>query len=198
MQTKLINYFSKFTTLSEEEKKALIVSMDIKEIKKGDYLVKAGQRNKDSYFVLSGLIRQYKVKNGDEITTDFYTEDQWIIHFTGFEENPVAENNLICEETSFLVVGNEQKAQDLFQHFPRLETISRMVMESVFAEKQKLHTSYLTETPEQRYLNIFEDRPDLLQRVPQYQIASYIGVKPESLSRIRKRLALTDSHHSVR
>lgn len=192
MQTKLIKYFSKFTELSDEEKKALTASMDIKEIKKGNYLVKAGQRNIDSYFILSGLIRQYKVKNGDEITMDFYTEDQWIIHFTGFEENPVSENNLICEETSFVVVGNERKAQELFQQFPRLETISRMVMETVFAEKQKLLNSYLTETPEQRYLTLFRDRPDLLQRVPQYQIASYIGVKPESLSRIRKRLSFTD------
>ncbi len=192
MQSKLINHFLKITELSDEEIKAITDTMDIKEIKKGSYLIKTGQRNKDSYFVLSGLIRQYKVKNGEEITTDFYTEDQWIIHFTSFEENPVAENNLICEETSFVVVGNEKKAQALFQQFPRLETISRIVMETVFAEKQKMLSSYLTETPEQRYLTLLKDRPDLLQSVPQYQIASYIGVKPESLSRIRKRLTLTD------
>jgi len=188
MQHKLIKYFSKFTKLSDEETKILIENMDIKEIKKGEYLVKKGQRNQDSYFVLSGLLREFKLKNEEEITTDFYTEDQWIIYFNSFEENPVAENYLICDETSFVVVGNEKKAQELFQQFPRLETISRAVMETVFAEKQKTLTAYLTDSPEQRYLTLLKERPDLLQRVPQYQIASYIGVKPESLSRIRKKI----------
>lgn len=61
-------------------------------------------------------------------------------------------------------------------------------METVFSEQQKMLTSYVTDTPEQRYLSLLKERPDIFQRVPQYQIASYIGVNPESLSRIRKRV----------
>lgn len=91
------------------------------------------------------------------------------------------------EDTS-LVIGNEQKAQELFKKFPRFETFARVVMEKSFTEQQQLMTSYRTDTPEQRYLKLLKLRPDLFQRVSQYHLASYIGVKPESLSRIRKRI----------
>lgn len=95
---------------------------------------------------------------------------------------------MICIEDTTVVVGNEQKAQELFKKFPRLEQISRMVIEAAFAEQQQLTTSYLTDKPEQRYLNLLKSRPDIFQRVAQYHIATYIGVKPESLSRIRRKL----------
>ena len=61
-------------------------------------------------------------------------------------------------------------------------------MEAFLIEQKNRLTSYLTDSPEQRYLKLLESRPDIFQRVPQYQLASYIGVKPESLSRIRKRV----------
>jgi CRP-like cAMP-binding protein len=189
MENRLINYFLKFTTLTAEETKALTDSMVIKEIRKGEFLIKEGQRNKDIYFVLSGLIRQFKLANGEELTTNFFNEGQWIISLTSFTDNPIANNYLISEEPSLVVIGNEEKAQEIFKNFPRLETTSRAVMETVFLEQQKILSSYLTETPEQRYLSLLNERPDIFQRVPQYQIASYIGVKPESLSRIRKRIA---------
>lgn len=189
MENRLINYFLKFTTLTAEETKALTESMVIKEIRKGEFLIKEGQSNKDSYFVLSGLIRQFKLANGEELTTNFFNEGQWIISLTSFTDNPIADSYLISEEPSLVVIGNEEKAQEIFKNFPRLETTSRAVMETVFSEQQKTITSYLTETPEQRYVRLLNERPDIFQRVPQYQIASYIGVKPESLSRIRKRIA---------
>jgi CRP-like cAMP-binding protein len=189
MANRLINYFLQFTTLTAEEIKALTDSIIIKEINKGDFLIKEGEKNKDSYFVLSGLIRQYKLINGEELTTNFFNEGQWIISLTSFLDNPISDNYLISEETSVLVVGSEEKAQEIFENFPRLETTSRAVMEKVFSEQQIMLTSYITDTPEQRYLKLLKDRPDIFQRVPQYQIASYLGVKPESLSRIRKRIS---------
>ncbi|MEZ4949871.1 MAG: hypothetical protein R2784_10850 [Saprospiraceae bacterium] len=92
-------------------------------------------------------------------------------------------------EDTTVVEGDEKQAQELFKNFPRFETISRTIMEAAFAEQRDALNSYYTDSPEQRYLKLLNSRPDLFQRIPQYHLASYIGVKPESLSRIRKRLA---------
>jgi hypothetical protein len=90
--------------------------------------------------------------DGDQVCTHFFTEGQWIISLSNFNEFPIADSYFICKEPSSVIIGNKEKAQELFKKFPRLETISRAVMETVFAEQQRTITTYLTETPEQRYL----------------------------------------------
>ncbi len=188
MENKLITYFSKFSSFTEAELQALKESMVIRTFGKGAFLSKEGQAHNASYFVLDGLVRQYRLIEGEEVTTAFYTEEQWIISLTGFREDVIATDYLLCEEETSVVIGNEEKAQKLFRDFPRFETISRAVMETVFAEQHKIMMYHLTASPEEKYRRLLETRPDLAQRVPQYQLASYIGVKPESLSRIRKRM----------
>lgn len=188
MENRLLQYFSKFTTLTAAEEEALIASMVTKHFRKGDFVVKEGQHNENTFFVLEGLVRQFKVVDETDITTNFYSEGQWIMSLAGFSEDSYSKDNLVCVEDTELVVGNEEKAVELFQQFPQFETLSRQVMEAAFAEQQNLMSHYITDKPEQRYLKLLETRPDILQRVPQYDIASYIGVKPESLSRIRKKL----------
>lgn len=190
MENRLIRYFSKMTLLSKEEEEALTKSMEVKQFSKGDFIVREGSRNKDTFFVLEGLVRQFQLSDGDEITTGFYRDGQWIISLTDFMDDSASAENLVCAEDTSLVVGNEKKAQDLFRQFPRFEAISRMVMEKVFAEQQRWMKVYLTDSPEDRYLKLLKRQPDIFQKVPQYHIATYIGVKPESLSRIRKRISL--------
>ena len=190
MENKLIAFFSKLTTLSGEEAEALSDSMVVKRYESGSFILKEGQRNVNSFFILEGLVRQYRLIDGAEVTNHFFREGQWIISLTSFGKNTVAEDYLICVEDTSVVVGNEQKAQELFARFPRFETLSRAVMETVFADEQQRIGHYLADTPEQRYLRLLQEHPDLLRRVQQYHLASYLGVKPESLSRIRKRIAL--------
>jgi CRP-like cAMP-binding protein len=189
MDHPLIQYFSTFAILSPDEKEAILASMVTKNFTKGEMIVKEGQYNKDSFFILEGSVRQFKIVDGEEITTHFYKKEQWIISLTSFTNNATAPESLVCIEDTSIVVGNEQKGQELFKQFPRFETISRAVMETVFSAQQQWISSYLTESPELRYLKLIETHPDIFQKMPQYHIASYIGVKPESLSRIRKRIA---------
>ncbi len=188
MHHKFVQYFSRISPLSEAESKAIEENMVVKTFKKGAYLLKEGQISVDTYFILEGCIREFIVTDGEEKTTNFFTEEQWVISLNNFGPQSPTSHNLICVEDTIVSVGNERLAQVLFKQFPRFETISRAIVEADFAEQKKLLTSYLTDSPEQRYLKLLESRPDLFQRVPQYQLASYIGVKPESLSRIRKRV----------
>lgn len=189
MENKIVKYFSQITTLNQEEAKALEEGMVVTNFKKNTFLIKEGQTSIDTYFILEGCLRQYCLIDGEEKTTNFFTEGQWAISLTGLTQNSPSFHNLVCMEETSLVIGNEQKAQELFKKFPRFETLARVVVEKSFAEQQQLMTSYHTDTPEQRYLKLLKSRPDLFQRVTQYHMASYIGVKPESLSRIRKRIA---------
>jgi len=188
MDNKLINYFLRITNLSINEIEVLTESMVIKEYPKGSFLAKEGQFNIDTYFVLEGCIRQFKIIDGDDITTNFFTEEQWIISNELADTKSQSDYYLICVEDSSVVIGNEKKAQEIFKQFPHLEIVSRKIMETVFIEQQSFLTTFITDKPEQRYLKLLESRPDIFQRVPQYDIATYIGVKPESLSRIRKKI----------
>lgn len=188
MEKKLLNYFSRIMPLSEEEIKAIVETMHIKRYDKGAVLLKEGQTSTEAYFVLEGCVRQYHLVDGDEKTNNFFTEEQWVISMNSFSQNLPSAHFLECCIDSTLVVGNRELEEGLYKRFPKFETISRKVMEKVFAEQQEIMASYTTDSAEQRYLKLLKSRPDLFQKIPQYQIASYIGVKPESLSRIRKRL----------
>lgn len=189
MEHKLFSYFSKILPLSQEEIDAIVATLTIKNYPKGTLLLKEGDISTEAYFVLEGCVRQYFLVNGEEKTNNFFTEEQWVISMQSMTNNTPSKHFLECLDTCALVVGNREKEEQLYRKFPKLATISRRVMEKVFAEQQELSGSYFTDSPEERYVNLLHTRPDLMQRVPQYIIASYIGVKPESLSRIRKRLA---------
>lgn len=189
MERKLLAYFKGIMSLSDEEAKAIAETMNIRQYKRGTVLLKEGEISMEAYFVLEGCVRQYYLVDGEEKTNNFFTEQQWVVSVNSMNRQIPSTHFLACCIDSVLVVGNRDKEENLYKQFPRLETVSRKVMEKVFAEQQEVLASYTTDTPEQRYLKLLKSRPGLFQQIPQYQIASYIGVKPESLSRIRKRIA---------
>ena len=77
----------------------------------------------------------------------------------------------------------------MFQKFPKFESLCRILSEELLAKQQINFDEFKTSSPEQRYLNLIEKRPDLIQRVPQHQLASFLGIKPQSLSRMRARIS---------
>lgn len=184
----IIKYITQFTALSDVEKQAITNSLTIRTFKKGTALLKEGQYSPLNYFILKGCIRQYYLVNGEEKTTRFYTEGEPISPYQGTFKRAPAKFYLSCVEDTVVSVGTPEDEKAFLQKFPKFETICRIATEEEIGKSQETVASYIINSPEERYLNLLKTRPHLLERVPQYQIASYLGLTPESLSRLRKRL----------
>lgn len=188
MQTLLFNFLSKYVTLTEEEKNA-IVSLDIfHSVKKGTILLKEGQKSKESYFVLKGCIRTYYEIDGEEKTTAFYTEMEALTPPCVISKLP-SDYYVSCIEDCILLISNSDMEAEVNAKFPKFESLCKKLSEELLAKERMDFDEFKTSSPEQRYLNLLEKRPDLIQRVPQHQLASYLGIQPQSLSRLRARIA---------
>lgn len=188
MQTLLFNFLSKYVTLTEEEKNA-IISLDIfHSVKKGTILLKEGQKSKESYFVLKGCIRTYYEIDAEEKTTAFYTEMEALTPPCVISQTP-SDYYVSCTEDCILLISNSDMEAEVNAKFPKFESLCKKLSEELLAKERMDFDEFKTSSPEQRYLNLIEKRPDLIQRVPQHQLASYLGIQPQSLSRLRSRIA---------
>ena len=188
MLDELFKYLSNYITLTKEEADELISLELIRRVRKSDVLLREGEYSNRSYFVLKGCVRSYYLIDGEERTTAFFTENQAILPICITTQTP-SEYFLSCVEDSILLASTTDMEQSFFEKFPRFESLCRVMSEKMLADNQMGFERYMNSTPEQRYLYLMEEGPELLARVPQYQLASFLGIKPESLSRIRKRLA---------
>ena len=187
MQDTLFDFISKYISLTENERDA-ILSLDIfRSVKKGTTLLKEGQKSQDSYFVLKGCIRKYYIIDGEEKTTAFFTEMEVLTPHC-VKNNAPSEYFISCVENTILTVANPDMEVEIFTKFPKFEIMCRILSEELLAKQQINFDEFKTSSPEQRYLNLLQKRPDLIQRVPQHQLASYLGIKPQSLSRLRARI----------
>lgn len=187
MHAILFDFLSKYMSLTDDEKNA-IVSLDIfRSVKKGTILLEKGQKTKESYFVLKGCIRTYYILEGEEKTTAFYTEMEALTPPCVVTKTP-SEYNISCVEDCILTISNLDMEAEVNRKFPRFESLCRMFSEELLAKQRTDFDEFKTSSPEQRYLNLLQSRPDLVQRVPQHQLASYLGIKPQSLSRLRARI----------
>lgn len=189
-EREIIQYISQFMPLSDAEAEAVIKNMKIRSFKKGTVLLKEGQVAKLCYFVLKGCIRQYFLVDGEEKTTNFFSEGQPVTSYEGTFKQKPSKFYLACVEDSILSTSSPEEEAAFFEKFPHLKPAALMAMEEELGKSQGMLSSFILSSPEERYLNLLKTRPDLLDRVPQYQLASFLGVTPESLSRIRKRIML--------
>nr|WP_281502449.1 Crp/Fnr family transcriptional regulator [Arenibacter sp. S6351L] len=164
---------------------AILESTFIQNFKKGTILLQEGNVSKDCYFIIKGCVRSYFLEDGQDRTIEFYTEEQCIVP-TSYGTAMPSNHYLECMEDTVVSVGNPKLEKETFQKYPQLENLARVIAETIIVKQQDSFTHFKTSTPTERYLNLIKTRPGLCQRVPQHQIASYLGITPESLSRIKK------------
>ena len=188
MKDKLIQFLSTFPQLGKEEIEVIANTIPVVSFKKGDLLVSNGEVPAECYFVLKGIVRQYKIVDGEEKTTEFYTEKNGTVSSSHYTDQTPFEGYLKCSEDCLLIAGTMEIDKENYEKFPVLQAITRKMIESDLNDTKKKFSRFVTSSPKERYLNLMETQPDLLNRVPLHQIASYLGMTAESLSRIRKRI----------
>lgn len=173
---------------TQEEKDFFAANIVVKRVKKGDFLIKEGQPIKASYHVFKGCVREYYDKEGEEKTVAFYTAGESLTDDGNTVNKPPSKVSWECISECIVSVFTFEVEKEMYRRFPRLESICRMGIEKQYSNYKTAINLYLSSSPLERYENLVKTKPELFQLAPLYQIASYLGVKPESLSRIRGRM----------
>lgn len=187
MYSELLKLFEQITLLSPEEEKLIKTSFKPFILKKGDYFLKAGEKNKFIGFLSKGLVRYFVLKDGEEGTFEFTKEGEFIADYQSFSQNTESVQNIQAIEDCELLAANYNDVQYIFNTSPKGNLLGRLIIEHRFNVMVNQLLSIYMHNQEERYRRFIANYSDLTQRIPQYLIASYIGIKPQSLSRIRKR-----------
>ncbi|HMQ75197.1 MAG TPA: Crp/Fnr family transcriptional regulator [Flavobacteriales bacterium] len=156
---------------------------------KGGVLLQDGEVCEHVWFIGRGLVRAYFLKDGEEITQQFFFEGSYTTDYESFLTRRPTQLHLEALEPTLLLALHREAMQRLYAADPGAERMGRRIAEEIFLSVSRRNRSFLLDSAEQRYLDLMRERPKVMQRVPQRHIASYLGVKPESLSRIRARVA---------
>lgn len=184
----LIETIAHIIRLSEDEKEYLQSLFTEKAYAKGDFFLKEGQVCKEVGFIEKGLVRYFFNKEGEEMISEFGKEGDFVCNYESFLDHSASHRNIQVIEDATLQIISYDNLQLLYKNVKEGEKFGRLACEQIFVNSLRQITSLYTDPPEKRYLHFINTYPDLQQRIPQYYISSYIGVKPQSLSRIRKRL----------
>ncbi|MGH1338088.1 MAG: Crp/Fnr family transcriptional regulator [Aureispira sp.] len=184
----LLAYLQQYISLNQEEIAFLQQNLTIKEHPKNELLFQEGNISRTIYFVSKGLVRLFYTVDGLEKTAFFYTAGKFICAGESFTYAIPAKENYQTIETATIIHLDKNNIEKLLIQLPQLEIIGRMAVEEELITAQKIIASFVTKSPTERYLELLDQQGELFQRAPQQYIASYLGVSPETLSRIKKRI----------
>ena len=182
------NLMRQITGFSDAELELAMKHFELKNIKKKTILLKAGDTAQELYFIVSGCMRLFYEKDGADISAYFFTDMMFAGAYDSFVSRQPSRHSIETSEDCQLLTISYKGWQQLFIELPKMNGFVLKIIEERFISLHKLYTSLILDTPEERFINLQNERPDILQRIPQHQIATFLGVTPVSLSRIRNRL----------
>ena len=182
----LINHIKKRIQLSEEEINQFVSEFKIKKIKKRQFIIQPDFVAKYRTYIVKGAVRAYVVNDqGQEHTISFAIEDWWISDYNSYIYQQPATMFVVALEDAVLLQLDFESETKLKSANPKFETFFRITAERTAAFFQRRIITNLTSSAEERYDNFIEKYPSIVQRVPQYTLASYLGMTTEFLSKIR-------------
>ncbi len=182
-------HISRRVDLTEEECELSTQFFVQKKVRKRQFLLQEGDICKHLAFVSNGCLREYTVdQRGDEHIIQFAIEGWWISDLTSFLSGKPSSHNIDALQDSEVLLLDKSARESLFESVPRMERFFRLLLEGNYVATHKRINDALSASAEERYLTFINTYPQLVEQIPQNQIASYLGITPQSLSRIRKEL----------
>lgn len=187
MHSKLNEIISTYISLNDQDKELLASLFVYKPCKKGDVLIKMGHYVNNAFFIHSGYLKYTKLlKSGEELVIHLYAPNDFATSIIGFFLGGKAEEELHAITDCELLSISKADLARLYSLEQKWESFGRQLMESYLMEKELRIINQLALTARKRYLNLLASQPEMIKNVPIKYIASFIGIQPESLSRIRK------------
>jgi len=183
----IINFLSDYAPISKKLEEIILKNSRIKTITKESIILREGQMANECFFILKGCIKKYFLIDGEKKITGFYTEGQ-VVTPASYTNREPSKCFISTSEETIVLFGNPESEKEAMQKHPELTEFINTITQKLMVNVSDEFDNWVNNSPENRYLLLIKNRPDIIQRFPQYQIASYLGIKPESLSRIRKRL----------
>lgn len=186
-----LDYIRKYVDLSGEEESLLLSAFKIRRYRKGQFVVQQGDICRYENFVLQGCLKTfYTDDTGQEHIIMLAVENWWTGDLGSFLTRQPADYNVQCIEDSLLVQLTYESFEQLYETVPKMERLSRIIIQKAFVASQKRLVNNFSMPAKERYLLFRSQYPQIEQRVPQYMIASYLGITREFLSKIRHQLIL--------
>ncbi|WP_083730347.1 Crp/Fnr family transcriptional regulator [[Flexibacter] sp. ATCC 35208] len=181
----------KWITFNDEEWTIFAQYLNIRLLHKKDHFTSAGEVCKELGYILSGELRLYHVKDGEEITGYFSMKNEFICSYKSFLKQEPGLSYIQAINDAVLITFNHAALQQLLNNpvtAHKMERFGRLIAEHlVFCYEDRLQ-AFVTQSPEERYKTLLNSNSRILQHIPQHYLANYLGITPVSLSRIRKRI----------
>lgn len=176
-------------TMSEKDLEVLVSILQYKTVKKNENLLEEGEVCRNAYFLVGGFLRMYYIdREGNEINYRFTDKNNFLVDFQSFLTQKPSRFFWKAEEDSELLALPHPLIQNAYTTSPAWNTFGRLIAEQVYLQLNERVEMLLFMSPEERYLHLLDQRPELFEQVSQFHLSSYLGVRPESLSRLRKRI----------
>ncbi|TAE08567.1 MAG: Crp/Fnr family transcriptional regulator [Bacteroidetes bacterium] len=188
MLDNIIDQVSSLIRLNEEEKTYFASKLQVRQFLRKEFVLREGQVCRYAYFVNAGCLRYFYNVEGVENTGQFFFENAWYTDYESYLLEKPSKQNIETLEKSELVLLSKQDLWQLYEDIPQFEKFGRIMAENAFLGLRARNEMLTNQTAEERYLQLMRERPKVMERIPQHYIASYLGIKPPSLSRIRKRI----------
>ncbi|MBO0322235.1 Crp/Fnr family transcriptional regulator [Muricauda sp. CAU 1633] len=190
MKEQLIKSISKYIALSADEKSLVATFWDEKTLEKGDYLLRNGETCRTDNFIVNGAVKAFYInpETGREEILYLAIENWWATDIESFQKQQPSIYNIQAIENTVLLQIGYHSFQKMLGQIPKLERFFRIILENYLGSLQKRIILNKTLDAEQRYLDFLKTYPEISKKVPNYLIASYLGVSAEFLSRMRKKM----------